>query len=179
MNHHQSEHFKIEIQKELLRAYLRTKWSLFLWVGFSIISITYGFLIGKDLIQYGMTPLSAMSLSIGAGLLIALLMTLGMYVMFLHTQGEKMSANAHLSIEGPFLKIMEGNFIKEDRMVPFQSIVEYAVIESQLMKKFGIQSLQISTSSQNSQSIIEVVGVKNCQQVRDQLVKIHSSLTTK
>jgi hypothetical protein len=170
------DHFTIEIERERLRTYLRTKY-LLSWVLclgffgglFGLASMSAVFERGIESWRAGVV-LVAMSIAIGVGA--SSVIALFLYLLLSHRLASRYAASVELSVEGAFLRIRQHTYIRSDRKLHFRSIVDYAATQDLLMRRFGLHALQMTTTAGGPTSRINVPGVKDCLRVRDLLADI-------
>jgi hypothetical protein len=176
MSNSYPDHFTIEIERERLRTYLRTKYLLswvlglgFFGVVFGLASMGEAFDRGIESWQAGVVLVAkSIAIGIGASSLIALFL----YFLLSHRLASRFAASIELTVEGAFLRIRQHTIILSDRKLHFRSIVDYAVTQDFLMRRFGLHALQMTTTAGGPTSTINVPSVKDCLRVRDLLADI-------
>jgi hypothetical protein len=79
-----------------------------------------------------------------------------------------------VSIEGPYLRIIECRKTMSDRKIHFNQLMDYTIIQDRKMKRLNMKSLRISTNQMlgnGRRSYIEIPGIVNIEKVRDQLAE--------
>ena len=166
----------IEIDRDRLRSYLRTKWLLSWVLGLGFFGGMIGFASvgaaierGSHSWQAGVTfAAKSIALSLGSTTLLALLL----YVILSHRLAARFAASLQISVEGAFLRIRQHTSVMSDRKLHFRSIVDYATIQDSLMRRFGIHALQMATTAGGQNTNLTIPGVKDCLRVRDLLADI-------
>ena len=95
-----------------------------------------------------------------------------LYLIFSHRVAARISESSRLSVEGPFLHLYQNGAAMHDRKLHFRSIVDYAIVQDRMMRRFGIACLQMNTTAGGATSLVRVLGVKDCLKVRDELAEI-------
>jgi hypothetical protein len=170
------DHFAIEIERERLRKYLRTKY-LFSWVlclgffggMFGLASVGKAFDRG---IESWQAVVVLVSKSIGIGIGASSLAALFLYLLLSHRLASRFASSVELTVEGAFLRIRQHTYVRSDRKLHFRSIIDYAVTQDFLMRRFGLHAIQMTTIAGGPTSRINVPGVKDCLRVRDLLADI-------
>jgi putative N-acetylmannosamine-6-phosphate epimerase len=85
-----------------------------------------------------------------------------------------MAASLQVRVEGSFLRIIQKVPALQDRKLHFRAIVDYATVEGSLMRRFGIMTLQMTTTAGGAASTIRIDGLRDCTKVRDMLAEIDS-----
>jgi hypothetical protein len=167
---------EIEIDRDRLRNYLRGK-ALLSWL---LLLGSFGAVIGMAasgrVLEEGMRPwgdvVRILATGLGSGLAAALVLAGGLYVSFSHGVMGRFADALQLTVEGPFLRIRQRLVAASDRKLHFRAIVDYAVVQDPLMRLFGIQALQMTTTGGGTSATIIVPGVKDCLRAREMLSEI-------
>ena len=173
------EVLEIEVDRDVLRAYLRAKW-LLPWVGVTLFfGVIIGFMVVGPLDNRSFSGASEVFLvlaeGIGVGLLASAVISTAAYFLFVHRFAARAAAGLHVSVEGAFLRIRQDEWhMKVDRKLHFRSIVDYATVDDRLTRRFGTMILQMTTTGGGMQSTIRIAGLKDCPRVRDMLAEIDS-----
>lgn len=166
----------IEIDRDRLRAYLRTRWFLSWVVPLGWMGAFFGFtpvfrlldkgqsLVGEVLLQ------AACGIGLGAGVMFALALIL--YFTFSHWSAARLARSLEVKIDGSFLQIRQQMYMLSDRKLHFRSLIDYAVNEDFVMRYFGVKTLQMTTAAAPPHSTIIIAGIKDCLKVRDLLSEI-------
>ena len=170
------ETLNIEIDRNRLRNYLRTKWLLSWVFGLGIFGGLIGFACIAGAIERGFDSWLAgltfaakvVVLSLGGTTFLALLF----YFMLSHRLAARFAASLQVSVEGAFLRIRQHTNVMSDRKLHFRSIVDYATTQDSLMRRFGIHALRMATTAGGQNTHLYVPGVKDCLKVRDLLADI-------
>ncbi len=169
------ETLNIEIDRTRLRNYLRAKWLISWVLPLSFFGGLFGFSNGKAL-DHGLASRTDAVLlvlrCVGTGIGISLLIALFCYLVFSHRIASRLAASLEVSVEGAFLHVRQHALILSDRKLHFRSIVDYAATQDFLMRRFGIQSLQMTTTAGGQNTNLVIPGVKDCLRVRDVLADI-------
>jgi hypothetical protein len=173
------QNIDIEIDHNVLSNYLRTKWFLSWFSSLSFFGCLFGFATVTDSIDKhkydGINELLLLIFqAIGVGFLCSTLISIILYFIFSHRLAVKMATSLKIRVEGPFLRIIQTGSARIDRKLHFRSIVDYSTVEGSLMRRFGVMALQMTTTGGGVQSNFQVIGIKNCLQVRDMLAIIDS-----
>jgi len=168
--------FEVEIDRDRLRQYLRAKWLLLWLVLFSFFGLVFGAATGERKINQGMrSPAevlwllskdSAIGMGIGLGLAFVL------YALFSHRRAAHYSKSLSLSVEGPFLRIRECLAAHTDRRLHFRAVVDYAIEQDWLMRRFGVETLKMRTTCGGPVATIVVPGLKAGITTRDLLSEV-------
>ncbi len=171
--------FTIAIDRERLRGYLRTG-SLIAWTGvLAIFGALFGFATITKAIDSGelhsMRELIILIathtlIGMGAGITVGLVC----YLCLSHWQSALAARYIAVSVDGPFLCIQRGAFIRSDRKIHFRCIHDYTVIDHWLARRFGIQTLQMTVSGGGQHPFILIPGIKDALKTRDMLAEIDS-----
>ena len=170
------EHLAVEIDRQRLKTYLRTKWLLSWVLSLGFFGGLFGLASIGAAFDRGFTSWSAgvalvakcVAIGIGASSLLALLL----YLILSHRLASRFAGSLELSVEGAFLHIRQHTSILTDRKLHFRSIVDYATTQDLLMRHFGLHALQMTTTAGGPTSTINIPGVKDCLRVRDVLADI-------
>jgi len=168
--------FDIEIDRDRLRNYLRTKWLLSWVLGLGFFGGLISFATVGAAIEQGssswraglMFVAKSVALSFGSTTLLALLF----YFILSHRLAGRFAASLQISVEGAFLRIRQHTTVLSDRKLHFRSIVDYATTQDSLMRRFRIHALQMATIAGGQNTHLIVPGVKDCLRVRDLLADI-------
>jgi membrane protein YdbS with pleckstrin-like domain len=173
------ENIEFDVNRDALRAYLRTRWYL-LWLGipaffggfFGLMSVTDS----SDDLHGVLGLLLCLARGIGTGLLVSSAISTVLYLLFCHRIAARLAASLRVTVEGAFLRIVEEGYSRVDRKIHFRSIVDYTIVEGSLMRRFGVMSLRMTTTGSNQANpAIDISGLKDCEKVRDMLAEIDSS----
>jgi len=176
MSDHYPETLSIEIDRGRLRAYLRTKWLISWALILSLIGGMYGLsCIGSALDGGVASRFDAVLIvvkCVAKGIGVSLLIALVCYLIFSHRIASRLASSLQVSVEGSFLHVRQHAATLSDRKLHFRSIVDYATTQDCLMRYFGIQSLQMTTTAGGQNTNLVIPGVKDCLRVRDVLADI-------
>jgi hypothetical protein len=178
MSDHYPETLNIEIDRHRLRNYLRTKWLLSWVLSLGLFGGMAGFASIGAAVERGSHSWQAgvgfvaksVALSFGSTTLLALLL----YFILSHRLAARFAASLHISVEGAFLRVRQHTSVLSDRKLHFRSIVDYAITQDFLMRRFGIHALQMATTAGGQNTNLIIPGVKDCLRVRDLLADIDS-----
>lgn len=165
-----------EFDRENLRRYLRLR-GLALWsLGLGGLGATFGFITAMDMLQRGNAALAdkfpkALTVFAGVGAS-GIILGLICYLLFSHRQAVTHSRSISLEVDGAFLRIREGGLLKTDRKIHFRSVVDYSLVESPLLRRFGLKTLRMTVPVGAPAGLIQINGLRNCEAVRDQLAEI-------
>lgn len=173
------EKFEIDIDRDALTSYLQKSWLTgWMFLPCFIISMMLLGLFTHAIQIVEKRGFDRLLSQIPQGLFIASMVILGsitlsviLYLLSSHRQAKKYAQGLQLFVDGAFLRIIYPKLTHIDRKIHFRAITDYTVITGSLMKKYGIQSLSMTTTGSMCGNII-VTGVKNCQQVRNMLADI-------
>ena len=168
----------IEIDRPRLQTYLRIKWFLSWMAGVGglagIIAIApLGAAIERGIHSHSWrtgVAMAASTVAIGFG--VASLLALLLYLLLSHRRAARFAASLEVSVEGAFLRIRQHDTTLSDRKIHFRAIVDYATTQGPLRRRFGLHTLEMTTTASGLQSIIRLPGVKDCLRVRDLLAEI-------
>ncbi|MDR3405196.1 MAG: hypothetical protein P4L99_22060 [Chthoniobacter sp.] len=171
----------IEIDRPRLRRYLRTKWlltwlMLFFFIGGFLSFDMTGIAVQRQHLEPGVeTFLIIKGGSIGTGACLGVAVLL--YFLFSHWLAARVAANLEVAVEGPFLRIRQGAIIRIDRKLHFRSVVEYATVQTFLLRKFEMHALLFTTTAyaraaNGLAAGNTIFGIKDCEKVRDTLAEI-------
>ena len=170
------ETLNIEIDRDRLRNYLRTRW-LLNWVlalgffGGMFIFAGVSAAVERGSLSAGVTFVAkCVALSLGSTTLLALFL----YFILSHWRAARFAASLQISVEGAFLRIRQRTSVVSDRKLHFRSIVDYTTTQDFLMRRFGIHTLQMATTAGGQNTNLIIPGVKDCLRVRDLLADIDS-----
>ena len=178
MNDRYPEKIEFEFDRDALCQYLRR---LHLIVAVAIpafLSILWGLAdFGDTLASTGFQGYKSLGLlfvwSLGKAMLLTGLVGGALYCLFGHRQARKTADACNLSVEGNFLRIISSGVSRIDRKLHFRSIIDYTLVESKAMKRFGVKGLKMNTiGGQNC--VVSIAGLKECEKVRDMLAEIDS-----
>lgn len=166
--------FSLEIERPALTRYYRASRRKELAT-----ALLWPFLVGGFVLVLGLgktLPLGA-ALFLGAGscLLLWQAVVALSHLLFIHRQALEEANALHVSVEGPFLRIREGGKSSSDRRLHFRSIVDYATLSDQTLRRHGIACLRLTTMGGCFDSEIEIAGIRDCLDVRDMLSEIDAS----
>ena len=170
------QNFALEIDREALAEYKKAQSLLSLALALGGISVLVGLFLFGGLSERGLwhgwpMGLLALFLSVLACFVVAMALTWVSHITFGRRNAEEFARTLEVRVEGPFLVIREGNKYKTDRKLHFRAIVDYTVIEDWMMSSHGVKALSMTTTS-SAQQPVKIHGLKNCEQVRDQLAEI-------
>lgn len=169
------EELPIEIDRDGLRRYLRLKWGVAWTAPLACFGALFG-LAGIEHFAKGtdslLGALLALILCGAAGLAGGVLIGLVCYFVFSHRVAGRLASTLAVSVEGAYLRIRQHAFSRSDRKLHFRAIVDFAVIQDDLMRSTGVEALSITTTAGGNQSTIIIPGVKDCLKVRDLLAEI-------
>jgi hypothetical protein len=173
------EVLELDVDRRALRAYLRTKW-LFSWMAaMCFFGVMFGVLSVSDKIDGGSLEsvgkiVSCLLGGIGRGLLVAVHIGIALYFLRSHWVAGRLAATLRVSVEGPFLRIVQNNGIAQDRKLHFRSIVDYSTVQGPLMKWLGVTALHMTTTAGGPQGGVQIVGLQDAIVARDMLAQIDS-----
>lgn len=167
----------IEIDREKLRSYLRVKWFLswlsgLIFIGLPLASIPIGAAFDRGASLPAVGKLAA--LSYGIALPATLLLSTALYFIFSHNRAAHLAETLQVTVEGAFLRIVQRGWTTTDRKIHFRSLVDYWTIDSRLQRRFGVMTLRMTTTTGAQAGFIDILGVHNCEKVRDQLAELDS-----
>src|SRR5258708_6523170 len=126
----------IEIDRPLLRRYLRMKWSRGLVILIALLCGIFGFAGSVDHLPDHITSPVGAALFVAEVLAISLALSLVvsviLYFLFVHRSVVRYAESLHLSVEGPFLRIREHGLVLIDRKIHFRSIHDYSTLQDSL-----------------------------------------------
>jgi hypothetical protein len=168
----------IEIDRQVLKKYLRVRWLLSWATLFALLGGLFGLASIGNALERSVTSRGEVVFVIfkcvGTGLGISLLLALIFYLLFSHRVTSRMANSLEVSVEGAFLRIKQRAYITSDRKLHFRSIVDYTVMQDFLMRRFGIHALHMTTTAGGQNTGLVVTGLKDCLKVRDMLADIDS-----
>jgi membrane protein YdbS with pleckstrin-like domain len=162
-----------------LRRYLRVR-GFVLWVGtLGMLGALLGFpAAGKklDSPRYDVrTKLIAASRAAGIGFGAGALLGAFCYVALTHFRSSAEARTASLRVDGPFVRLKTGGFMHTDRKIHFRSIIDYAVVDGPLRRRFGLQTLQMTVPTGVPNGLIQLTGLHDCERVRDELAALDAA----
>ncbi len=171
------ETMELAIDRHALRRYLRTKWFLS-WLsllaffgGMSGIASASNRLENQEC--GGVREVVAILVSnLGADIVFAAVFATLLYFLLSHRLAARMARGLRLTVEGPFFRIVQTGSARSDRKLHFRSIVDYTTVEGRLMRRFGLMALEMTTIGGGAQNTIRVIGLKDCERVRDLLADV-------
>ena len=176
------ETLALEIDRQLLRKYLRLKSILMCQCVMGLLGFPAGMALMEDALKKDGTTLlerlGLIALGIGLGQLGALLLTSLLYLILMHRQTGQYADGLEVRVEGAFLRVCAPVVFagRRDRKLHFRSIIDYTVVEGPLMRRLGIMGLQINTAGQNlHQNVILIPAIKNALATRDLLAEIDAA----
>ncbi len=172
------QNIEIEVDRDAYRAYLRTKW-LGSWVGIlAFLGCALGLPVTSACLgrpaPFSIATLGFFALGIASGLVASSALATGLYFLLSHRIAGRMAASLRVTVEGPFLRIVQEDYVRTDRKLHFRSIVDYSTVEGYLMRYFGIMELRMTTTGGGALSGPNIIGLKDCPKVRDMLAEIDS-----
>ncbi len=166
----------IEIDRDLLRRYLRTQAFLAWAAPMCVFGGVLGFGAISRIIERGnMTAGAACALAskaIAIGVSAAFLLAALCYLIVSHRIAARRAATLEVTVEGAFLRVRQHELVETDRKLHFRSIVDYSANQDFLMRQFGIHSLQLATTAGGQNGTLVIPGVKDCLKARDLLAEI-------
>lgn len=174
------QHFTIEIDRENMCRYLRRTWLLVWSLIFGLFGILAGFGAGcegfrETLLRANSTDwqaagifLSRFALGVGSAVSLALIC----YTLLSHRLARKEADALEAHVDGQYLCVKSGAWIRLDRRLHFRSIVDFACFQGPVMLRFGITGIRIVTMNGGLHGIIELPAVKDAVKVRDMLAEI-------
>ncbi len=177
------ESFPIEIDRERLRRFLR----LHCLIGWMVITGFFGFFAGIGTIgdaikanelreKEGRQAVILSHATILRHLANGMAMGGSIGLVFYLCMGQWTSAayarNIRLSVEGAFLRVQSGVFLRQDRKIHFRSIHDYAVVETYFSRLTGVQVLRMNVSGSMQRPWLHIAGIKDCLEVRDMLAEV-------
>lgn len=178
MNDPHPTNFEIEIDRESLKKYLRTK-SILVWLGpLGLYGGLFGLLVLCKQAEQGevhswIQVLALLRYAV-MGLVIGTALGSVCYLILSRWRAARFAEAIRVSVEGPFVRIRQFLWTYSDRKLHFRSIVDYTVVQGPLMRRFGIEALRMSTAACGQNSFLTIHGVKDCLRVRDMLAEIDS-----
>jgi len=170
--------FTIEIDRPLLRKYLQWRWSRSVVVVVACFFGIFGFAGSVDYIRdHATSQLGAILYMAGAVVIsvaLSLVASAVIYFGFVRRRVARYVDSLNVSVEGPFLRIREDGLVLIDRKIHFRSIHDYSTVQDSPMRKFGMYSLSFTTSGFRSahHGANAILGIKDCEKVRDMLAEI-------
>ena len=170
---------RVEIDRPRLKLFLQVV-ALLEWTApLSLFGTIAGALIGMtpkaQAIALNLRPLLNWTVVVAAGAAIGFaagfILTFIPYLIFRHRRAAQISESLELSVEGAFLRLRVHDRVWADRKLHFRAVVDYEVVQSSLMRRFGIHCLEMTTTGGYR---LVVLGVKDCFRIRDMLSEIDS-----
>jgi len=167
------ETIEFEIDRDKLRKYLRTRAFLF-WNILTFFGAFGNFINAIEDCEYSSKYDSILYITKGTllGLLIGFCSAVILYFIFSHKCAKKTSDNLQIIVEGAFLRVVNKGYINTDRKIHFRALVDYTIMDGRLMRHFGLSVLAITTTGGGQQVPIRIIGLKDCQSVRQTLAEI-------
>jgi len=170
------ETLNVEIERDRLLNYLRTKWLLAWALSLSFPGGFIGFASIADALDHGLASRTGAVFvivrCIGTGIGISFLIALFCYFAFSHRIASRLASSLTVTVEGAFLRVRHHTAVLFDRKLHFRSIVDYTVTQDFLMRYFSIYALQMATTAGGQNTNLIILGVKDCLRVRDVLADI-------
>jgi len=168
---------ELDIDRDALRSYLRTRWFISWVAGLGFIGGTLGFLtVTSRLDNYDYNGiqefLSLLVMGVCGWLLVSLVLSTILYFLLSHRHAAIVATTLRVIVEGGFLRIISHDPARMDRKIHFRSIVDYTIFEDALMRRFGIKALQMTTTGGGNQASLQILGLRECQDARDKLASI-------
>jgi len=162
-----------------LRRYLRVR-GLILWLGaLGMLGALFGFVaVGKTLDSRRLgapAKIIAAARSAGLGFGCGALVGAFCYCVLTHVRSATEARTVSLRVNGPFVRLKTGGFTHVDRKVHFRSIIDYAVIDGPLRRRFGLQTLQMTVPAGVPNGLIQLTGLRDCERVRDELAALDAA----
>jgi len=169
-------HFEIDIDRDRVRKYLRAKW-FFSWiVALGLFGAVFALAPAGKSIEGDLKPwaevLAVFAGSMAIGLVLGCLIGAVLYLLFSHWLAATYANSLVVAVEGPFLRICENWGIRTDRRLHFRAIVDYAIQQGPLRRRFGIESLIMTTTGHGSTATISIPGIKDGLKTRDMLSEV-------
>ncbi|WP_269541997.1 hypothetical protein [Cerasicoccus fimbriatus] len=171
------ENITIEIDRDRLRRYLNSlglSFICWLFVMFSgLIGLSRGTEGVRDIVEPTYWKIALhLGASIAFWIMLGLALALAIYFVLIRRSAARRADEIELSVVGPFLHIKDNLGMRLDRKIHFRAIVDYSVVNGWLMRRHGIDTLKLTTTSVNA---ISIPGVKNATEVRDMLAEIDAA----
>jgi len=168
--------FPIEIEHDKLCRYLRAE-AILGW-GTLLVFFTSLFGLIERIGKENQTHINSVGefwrefffgLGVGAGT--GLLLTLLLYLP-LHFSMRKVANSLQVSVEGQYLRVVEGWLFRRDRKLHFRAIVDYACFQGPLMRRYGITGIAMNTTAGGQGAVVKIRAVKDAVKARDLLSEI-------
>ncbi len=113
-------------------------------------------------------------MTMGTGIVMGMALGVLIYLAISHREAARLAESQRLRVEGPFLRIIRGGWGQSDQKIHFRALVDYTVIVTPLMRRFGIAALRMTTTASQPNGFLVIHGIADAESVRDQLAEIDS-----
>ncbi len=178
MNDPYPQTIKIDIDRDRLCRYLRLQ----CFFGWTTTLVLFGPLFGVLLLvgeknrnrfdsvdEFYQQMFRGLSLGAAAGLLLGVIC----YLVISHRRAQRTAHALQVTVEGPFLRIVEGLMFRTDRRLHFNSIYDYVCVQGPLMRWCGISRIDLKREQRPVQPV-RILAAKDPIKVRDMLSEIDS-----
>lgn len=168
--------FPLEIDHDRLRRYYQKQalhglgWGLGLCGGLlglvtGLAQIDEAVAIGALTLTVIIVKYTLIGLACGVGLGLLL------YVLYFRWRAKRLASEVRAEVDGPFMVVNAVLPTREMESLKthFRAIVDFGVLDNKLMRRVGIKSIRLSTTSGR---LIEIPAVKDAERVRDLLAEI-------
>lgn len=167
--------FPIEIEHHKLCRYLRTVAILGWGTALVFFASYFGLVarIGKES-QANINSVDIwreVFLGLGVGAAAGLFLALLLYLVF-HFSMKRVADSLQVSVEGQYLRVVEGWLFRRDRKLHFRAIVDYACFQGPLMRRCGITGITMNTMAGGQGAVVKIRAVKDAVKIRDILSDI-------
>jgi hypothetical protein len=167
------ESFTIEIEREKLCRYLRLEVLCGSLLPCTFFGSYFGLVTAFQRYASDNIDLwTRIPLRMGAGFVIGSAVALVVYAIFGHTMSRLRANGLEVSVEGAYLRISEGVFMRNDRKLHFRSLVDYSCFSGPLMRFCRVEGILLNTTAGGRYSTLCLKGIKNALEVRDMLSEI-------
>ena len=168
---------ELDIDRDALRSYLRARWFISWVAGLAFIGGTLGFFTVTSRLDNhdynGIQEfLSLLAMGIGIWLVVSFVLSTILYFLLSHRLAAVAATSLRVIVEGNFLRIIRHDPARMDQKIHFRSIVDYTIFEDALMRRFGIMSLQMTTTGGGNHASLQILGLRECLDARDKLAAI-------
>jgi len=169
---------EIELDRQAINKYYAWFGLHAIVVGITIVSLILGFMWFVDIVQKDSSPEIVWNAILQGFACFAIVwitfMILGVLIGYLNfwRYSKSYSENLHVTIEGPYLRIIEYRKVYSDRKIHFNQLMDYTILQDIRMKKLNMKTIRIGTNQAMSGNNgmrwhIDIPGVINAEKTRD------------
>ncbi len=176
--------YPTNIEYEIDRVALIRYWRLQATIGYSLAPAPIAGMFGLAFFRLyvethpgigGLTYVAFAAMLILAGLFAGMLVGILLYFLMSHFLIKLSVKNLRLLVEGPYLRSISGAIFVTDRRIHFRAISDYSTSDGPLLRRFGMRNLSFTVIGSTAHASTVVSGLKNPDEVRDQLCEIDAA----